>query len=170
MIEMHKFIKNEKGLTLIEVTGALVLSIMIIGSLIYLLNYTNMSLKQVSEREKTLQQSRDIMSQVVKTVRKGYAPSPLESKSSNLRLISTSEAVDYTYDSSAHTLTVTYSAMDGNGNVSATPSSRYTLSDQVESILFDAKDGRIEVTLEMQLPNNTIKKTSTVVYTTQRIN
>ncbi|WP_054024137.1 type II secretion system protein J [Bacillus sp. FJAT-28004] len=167
---MRYFLKNEKGLTLVEVTAVLVLSVIILGFLIYLLNYSNMSLNQVSAREKTLQQQRDIMSQVVKTVRKGYSPAPLESKSSNLRLVSSDndEAVDYTYDSSSKTLHVSYKPIVENV-VSATPTSSFTFSDHVENILFDAKDGRIEITLEMKLPNDSIKKTSTVVYTTQRI-
>lgn len=167
---MHKRLKNEKGLTLVEVTGVLVLSVVILGFLIYLLNYSNTSLQQVSAREKTLQQSRDIVSQVVKTVRDGYTPSPLVSKSSHLRLVSADndKAVDYSYDSAAKSLTVTQRSIDGNGVLSS-PTSSYTFSDKVESILFDAKDGRIEITLEMKLPNQQTKKTSTVVYTTQRI-
>jgi hypothetical protein len=170
VFSLHKWLKNEKGLTLVEVTGVLVLSVIILGFLIYLLNYSNTSLQQVSAREKTLQQSRDIVSQVVKTVRDGYAPSPLVSKSSNLRLVSSEndKAVDYTYDSTAKSLTVSYRTINTNGVVSA-PSSSFTFSDKVESILFDAKDGRIEITLEMKLPNQQAKKTSTVVYTTQRI-
>lgn len=166
---MRQFLKNEKGLTLVEVTAVLVLSVIILGFLIYLLNYSNMSLNQVSAREKTLQQQRDIMSQVVKTVRKGYSPAPLVSKSSNLRLVSSEndEVVDYTYNSSSKSLTVSYKPIVENV-VAATPTSSFTFSDHVENILFDANDGRIEITLEMKLPNHSIKKTSTVVYTTQR--
>ncbi|CAM4239564.1 competence protein ComGC [Paenibacillus endophyticus] len=167
---MHKWLKNEKGLTLVEVTGVLVLTAIILGFLIYLLNYSNTSLQQVSSREKTLQQSRDIVTQVVKTVRNGYAPATLVSSSSSLRLLSAEndEAVDYRYNSSEKSLTVTYTPRDANGNDAASPSSTYTFSDKIEDILFNVKDGRIEITLTMILPNHTSKKTTTVVYTTQR--
>ncbi|WP_419873953.1 PulJ/GspJ family protein [Candidatus Pristimantibacillus sp. PTI5] len=167
---MHKWLKNEKGLTLVEVTGVLVLSVIILGFLIYMLNYSNMSLKQVSAREQTLQQSRDIMSHVVKTVRKGYAPASLISSSSNLRLVSAGndEVVDYIYNSASKSLTVSYTPKDASGTFAASPSSSFTYADTVQAILFDVNDGRIEITLTMQLPNHLTKTTSTVVYTTQR--
>lgn len=170
MISLQKLLKNEKGLTLVEVTGVIVLSVIILGFLIYLFNYSNMSLQQISAKEKTLQQSRDIMSQVVKTVRNGYIPSPLVSKSSNLRLVSPTndQAVDYIYDSFTKSLTIYFRSIDQN-DVVAEPSSSLSFPNVVESILFDANDGRIEITLEMRLPNQQIKKTSTIVYTTQRI-
>jgi hypothetical protein len=169
LISLHKLLKNEKGLTLVEVTGVLVLSVIILGFLIYLFNYSNMSLQQISAKEKTLQQSRDIMNQVVKTVRNGYIPSPLVSKSSNLMLVSpiNDQAVEYIYDSSTKSLTVNFRSI-GQDGVVAEPSSSLSFSNDIESILFDANDGRIEITLEMRLPNQQTKKTSTVVYTTQR--
>lgn len=162
---MNRFAKNEKGLTLVEVTGVLVLTVVILGFLIYLLNYSSTSLKQVSARETTLQESREIMSQVVKTVRKGYIPSPLTSSSSNLRLINGEETVEYIYDSSAKSLIVTTTPTG-----TTQPTSTFTLSNHVESILFVALDGRIEVKLEMNLPNKQTQETSTIVYTTQRNN
>ncbi|WP_138753252.1 prepilin-type N-terminal cleavage/methylation domain-containing protein [Paenibacillus sinopodophylli] len=168
---MPKWLKNEKGLTLVEVTGVLVLTAIILGFLIYLLSYSNTSLQQVSGREKTMQQSRDIVTQVVKTVRDGYTPATYPSKTSSLRLLSADndEAVDYSYNSAGKSLTVTYTPRDANGHDAASPTSKYTFSDKIENILFDVKDGRsIEITLTMLLPNNQTKTTTTVVYTTQR--
>lgn len=158
---------NERGLTLVEVLGVLVLTVVILGVLIYVLQNSNMSLKQVSEREQTMQQSRDIVDHVVSTVRKGLIPETHDSQtSSNLRLTNDGQYANYSFDSANQTLTVEYQLLNDSG-VLASPIS-HVFSDKVKNIVFQTFDGKVELTLELYLPNNQVQTTSTVVYSPNR--
>jgi hypothetical protein len=165
---MQKLQNNEKGLTLVEVLGVLVLTAMILSSLIYLLNYTNTSLNQVSGREEVMQQSRDTVEHIVTTVRKGLIPTPLNGTSNNLFLNGINgQYAQYNFNSLTHTLEAVYRLANENGTLAASPT-RLVLSDQVQNIRFDANNGKLQITLVMQLPNHTTKEILTTVYTTQR--
>ncbi|MCR2806514.1 hypothetical protein [Paenibacillus soyae] len=163
---MFKQLRNEKGLTLVEVLGVLVLTVLILGSLIYMLQYSSLGTKQVSEREQTLQQSRDIMNHIVGTVRIGLIPPSLESRTgSNLRLEDVVEGqfADYKFDAATNTLTVEYQLKNDAGELASEPAT-HTFSNKVKNIVFHTFDSKVEVTLEMYLPNNQVHTTSTTVY------
>jgi type II secretory pathway pseudopilin PulG len=165
-------VRNEKGLTLVEVLAVLVLTTIVLGFMIYLLNYSNTSLKQVSAREATLQQSSMIMNHIVGAVRKGLIPNPSQLNNvSQLTLIDPyddgGQYVSYKLDTALHTLKAEYKLRDAAEDLPAVATS-ITFSDKVESIRFDAMDGKLTITLKMYLPNNAIHEKSTVVYTTLR--
>lgn len=166
---MLEKIKNERGLTLIEVLGVLVLTVFILGFLTYFLQYSSLSLKQVSSREQSLQQSRDIVNHVVNTVRSGLIPESLSGgTSSGLKLIGVNgQFAEYTFNAAEHTLSVQYQLLDDDGHLAARPTT-VNFSERVKNIAFATIDGKVEVTLEVYLPNNQTQVTSTVVHTTQR--
>jgi hypothetical protein len=60
---------------------------------------------------------------------------------------------------------VDYRLLRDDGTLNETTS--ITFSENVQSILFDTADARVEVTLEVTLPNNDTQTTSTIVYSTQ---
>ncbi len=168
----QKVARNEKGLTLVEVLAVLVLTSIILSFMIYLLNYSNTSLKQVSAREATLQQASTIMNHIVGAVRKGLVPNPSQlTNASQLSLVDPFDAggqyVTYTFDPGQHTLKAEYRLRDAGDNLAASPAT-IAFSDKVESIRFQAMDGKLTITLRMYLPNNAIHEKSTVVYTTLR--
>ncbi|MGR7943109.1 hypothetical protein ACU063_01425 [Paenibacillus sp. M.A.Huq-81] len=140
---------------------------MIIGSLIYLLQYSNLGLKQVSEREKSMQDSRQIIHHVVTTVRKGFIPENLAAQtSSDLKLIGEhGQSVHYLFDTSSKTLKVYSQLANEDGTLKAPVT--LTFSEKVKSVLFHTADNKVEIELEVHLPNNGTQKTSTVVYSTQ---
>ncbi|OMF21445.1 hypothetical protein BK133_28435 [Paenibacillus sp. FSL H8-0548] len=169
---MFNSIRNQKGLSLVEVLAVLVLTSVVLGFLIYLLNYSNNSLNQVSAREATLQESRDIMNHIVSSARKGLIPSPANIENVNhMMLIDPFDVggqfVSYTLDETTNTFQVEYKLKDDNGILPIT-STKHIFSDRVASIQFTALDGKIDIILKTYLPNKSIHETSTVVYTTLR--
>ncbi|MHA6483635.1 hypothetical protein ACX1C1_17240 [Paenibacillus sp. strain BS8-2] len=159
--------RDERGLTLVEVLGVLVLTVMILGSLIYLLQYSSSSMKQVTEREHTMQTSRDIIHHIVTTVRHGLIPEDLSAQtSSNLDLIGEDgQYATYTFDPESGSLTVQYQLLRDDGTL-AEPTS-ITFAEHIQSIVFETIDTKVEVTLSVSLPNNDVQTTSTIVYSTQ---
>ncbi|GKU79900.1 hypothetical protein [Paenibacillus sp. L3-i20] len=150
-------IQNEKGLTLVEVTAVLVLTLIILSSLIYLLNHTNAGVKNVKSREQIMQQSRMITEHIVATVRDGFI---MENDiSTDLKLTSGTQTIKYKFDNSTNTLEVESS----DTGITPTDSKKLVLSDQVYSIGFKVLDGEMEITLTMILPNNATYTTSTIV-------
>ncbi|GBF73377.1 putative prepilin-type cleavage/methylation domain-containing protein [Paenibacillus sp. 598K] len=162
---------NSRGVTLIEVLAALSLTVLVLGTLLYLVNQTHSSAAQLQSRESALQQSRDIVQHLVSSARNGMnasqnAPSELWLHGEH------GDYVHYAWDRTTGDFTVEQQLLDDQG-VLGSPS-RHLFSSQVAdtSIVVTAPDpgspngSRIEITLVMALPGNQQHTTSTVVYTT----
>lgn len=177
--KLKSAVRNERGVTLVEVLAVLVLTILVTGLLTYVLNFANTNLRQVSAREAVLQESRDIIQHITASVRQsGFVPAGMEPAGAAPRyLASTSrlylakgvnaETVDYAWNASAKTLTVE-SRQNGQ------PSVTHTFSEQVVDMAFTAEQQhlrgpiRYTVTLEIQLPNETTRRTMTTILSSDR--
>lgn len=162
---------NARGVTLIEVLAALSLTVLVLGTLLYLVNQTHSSAAQLQSREAALQQSRDIVQHLVRSARNGMNAS--QSSTSELWLHGEhGDYVHYVWDRTTGAFTVEQQLADDQGALGSP--SRHLFSSQVAdaSIVVTDTDpsssngSRIEITLVMALPGNQQHTTSTVVYTT----
>jgi|GEM_PF-4566132 len=162
---------NARGVTLIEVLAALSLTVLVLGTLLYLVNQTHSSAAQLQSREAVLQQSRDIVQHLVRSARNGMNAS--QSSTSELWLHGEhGDYVHYVWDPTTRAFTVEQQLADDQGVLGSL--SRHLFSSQVAdaSIVVTDTDpslpngSRIEITLVMFLPGNQQHTTSTVVYTT----
>ncbi|MBH5318229.1 hypothetical protein I6N90_10455 [Paenibacillus sp. GSMTC-2017] len=155
-------IRNEKGLTLVEVTGVLVLTLIIISSLIYLLNQTHAGVSDVKSKEQIMGQSRTITNHIVSTVRKGFVMADGD-YIDLLPLTGTGgQFVKYHFDNINNTIEVEH-RIANEADIVPTTSTKYILSNQVDSIRFKALNGEMEISLTMLMPNNSTYTTSTTV-------
>lgn len=160
---------NERGVTLIEILAALVLTTLVLGTLFYLVNQTHSSAAQVQTRETVLQQSRDIIQHMVRSARNSVEAT--QTSKEELRLDGDHEAyVHYAWDQSSGQFSVEQRLADDQGQLG--PLTSHVFSSQVadvQIIVSDVSDDRrrIELSLTIDLPNNQQHTTSTVVYTTK---
>lgn len=160
---MCKHLTNERGLTLVEVMGVLVLTVMILGALVYMLQYASNSLNNSMERERSIQMSHDILNHVVMTVRNGFKPEAYPEKAHSLKLVGeNNQYVEYSFDQITHTLTIYYQLFDDKGKL--TPNPANMVFHQVNTIEFQPTDRKITVEVNVSLPNNKEHTVSTIVY------
>lgn len=178
-------VNNQRGITLVEVLAVLVLTIMVTGLLTYVLNFANTSLQQVSAREEVLQESRDIIQHITASVREsGFAPAGMEPAGAAPRYLPAAQAsapvtrlhlvnrdhtesIDYNWNSEERTLTV-------ERKVNEQTTLLHTFSEHVIDLGFKAEQQhlrgpiRYTVALEIELPNETSRRTMTTILSSDR--
>ncbi|WP_169447640.1 PilW family protein [Paenibacillus daejeonensis] len=164
---LYRFAASQRGVTLIEVLAALVLTTLVLGTLFYLVNQTHSSAAQVQTREVVLQQSRDIIQHMVRSARGTMQAS--QTSSEELWLHGDHDAyVHYTWDRASRQFSVEQRLADDQGQLGSLTS--HVFSEHVANMQITvAANGRIELELTMDLPNNQQHTLSTVVYTNESL-
>ena len=162
-----RFAASQRGVTLIEVLAALVLTTLVMGTLFYLVNQTHSSAAQVQTREVVLQQSRDIVQHMVRSARGTMEAS--QSSTEELWLRGEHDAyVHYAWDRASGQFSVEQQLADDQGQLGSLTS--HVFSSQVADMAITVSTGgRIELSLTMDLPNNQQHTLSTVVYTNESL-
>ncbi|WP_042162886.1 PilW family protein [Paenibacillus gorillae] len=159
---MVRMVRNEKGLTLVEVTATLVLTVVILSGLIFLLNQTNQGVSQIQKRESVMKESRSIMNNLAASARRGGFIATKPDERTLQFSGSGGQYVYYRFEPSAKALSVTYRLKNDNGVLAANPTS-VTLSEHVQDFTMKLAGPSVEVELAMSLPNNQIHRTSSIV-------
>ncbi|MBC8080155.1 MAG: type II secretion system protein [Gorillibacterium sp.] len=149
---------NKRGVTLVEALAVLVITGIVLGGILFLMNQTNNSVTQLTNRENAMRDSRTILNHIANSVRRENA-SATQSGTEKL-ILSYGDAgangtMTYTFDSANHRLSFTQ--ISGTGTVTN------VLSEKVSDVFIGINGDRIAVTITM-LVNNKEIPTSTVVY------
>lgn len=155
-------VQNEKGLTLVEVTATLVLTVILLSSLIFLLNQTSQGINKVSSRESIIQESRVILDHVVASARRGGFVASRPDDHSLLLAGPNNQYFLYSLDSSSNTLNLSYQ-LENENEVLADSATVAKLSEHVRSFSYELSGNMIDLTVVMSLNNNQTYSSSTVV-------
>ncbi|WP_165279953.1 hypothetical protein [Paenibacillus protaetiae] len=157
---MDNMLRNNKGLTLAEVTGTLVLTVMLLGFMLFLVMQAHNGVRDVSGSEAAVQQSQTIVNAIVASARQ-YGFKPSAAPNSLQFTGSGGESVTYTYNPANRSVTADSRRLDGQGVLQQ---SSIVFPGQVASFDCNVTGSKIEISLTMLRPNKQIYQTSTTVY------
>lgn len=158
-------IKNEKGLTLVEVLAVIIISSLVIATVTYVMQYTLNNYRATSERQEAQSDAMHVTELIIKSVR--------ERSNQNLNTDGTIGdcVVHLEYSVSGTTYRTCYSFDQNNGTLSLIKSENDTItlnqviSSKLANIDVDIVDeGKIELTLHYTIMRNTDFKYETTVY------
>lgn len=161
-----RLLRTNRGASIAEVLGALVLTALVLGGLLMLMNQMNSSALAIKTKESILQESRDLMNHIVQSVRRGFEASsdpayPLLLQEGN----NGAQYIRYSYDSNtASVLVETYLQREGSNSPEKII---HTLATHVESFIVAISENntKVDIKLTLRLPNGQTVEQSTVAYT-----
>lgn len=166
---------NNRGLTLFEALATIVVSSLIIGTVISLVNFSTNSMNKLHSREVVMQESRTIMNHIVHTVRDRFVRATTDAnfilKLDEIQkvkdvynatvTVTTGNYTYYAFDAGSNT--VSFNRMV-DGQLLAQP-----LSDNVDAmtITLSEDNKKIEIELVMRLPDDSLHTSSMSIYIPQ---
>lgn len=156
--------KNQSGLTLVEILGALVASSLILGTITFIMLHLHTGYDRITTKEATLQEARAVMNHIIQATRNETLIAEADS-TYVLKLIAvdenqnpTGKSTNYAFDPGTNTVSVTYIENSG--------STTMQLSDQVQLLDIQLSEGnrKIDIHLTVLHPDGTTHQSDTVIY------
>lgn len=157
-------IKNEKGLTLVEVLGALILTGVVLTLFFSLMSYTSTGVKRIMSKEEAMQEAQTIIQHITEAARREdcYKVAKPEANEPHLKLEGPrNQLVEYTFEKG----TLTATSLLENHPDTLGPEQTFTFNKGIEDIRFVASPGsdRIELTIVMRV-GNSLKSNKTIIH------
>lgn len=164
---LHALWQSNRGASLAEALGAVVLTAIVLSGLLFLMNQMNSSAVSIQSREQILQQSRDLMNHMVQSARRGFDAHGDANYA--LRLEEAGEAgndqyIRYRFDREAGTVAFESSLIPEGGSTPV--HTAQTLATHVSDlqVLLAENNTKITIRVTLMLPNGETTEQSTVVY------
>ncbi|MFD0671632.1 prepilin-type N-terminal cleavage/methylation domain-containing protein [Cohnella sp. GCM10027633] len=167
---MNRWWRNERGLTLAELLGALAIMTFLVGTITYVTMYASKGVQNATTKEDVIMESRTILNHIVQAVRSETATASQDTANILKLDYKTRDDVTGALVSNGNRTYYTFtSGADGNGSFSfnsqkGTNALSAVLSKHVKSATITVDNRKIDIKLVMQLPNDQDYEASTVVY------
>ena len=159
--------KNQSGLTLVEILGALVASSLILGSITFVMVQMHNGYDQITSREQVIQESKNVINHIIRATRNETVIAESDANYI-LKLIGVDDAgapngnsTNYAFQPGTSTFSVT-TTKDGT-----TTTAQLSNNVQLIEIELSEANNKIAISLTMNLPNGDTYSSSTVTYIPQ---
>lgn len=167
---MNRMWRNERGLTLAELLGALAIMTFLVGTITFVSLYASKGVQQATNKEDVVMESRTILNHIVQSVRSETVSASQDATyilkldykkrdDATGTLVNSGNQTYYTFVSNANgNGTFSFNSVKGTNKMNA------VLSTHVKSMTVTINNRKIDVRLVMQLNNKQVYNASTVVY------
>ncbi|MBD2848216.1 hypothetical protein IDH44_23730 [Paenibacillus sp. IB182496] len=155
-------LRNAKGLTAIELMGALAIALLVIGTLIVLLGQSHSSAVRIALRETVQQEAEDSLRHMVSAIRTGFAATAGADYALSLDNAETGEYIRYRRLADGR-LTFESSRIPEGADTAVALGA--TLSHHTESVEVSVAEGRVSIALTMRYEGSRTETFRTVAYT-----